>query len=120
MSAQVPPVPPPIVDEFIMSRETPEEQRERRSMSSARSLPLKPTGFRAGVGLENVARRTLGIFLLLVTVFLWTTSNFLASVCWLNLSDETLADVDSIYLLTTRSPNHISLHISTLPSSPCP
>lgn len=39
----------------------------------------KPQGFRAGVGLENVARRTLGIILLLITVILWTTSNFLAS-----------------------------------------
>ncbi|PQE21807.1 vacuolar membrane protein [Rutstroemia sp. NJR-2017a BVV2] len=36
-------------------------------------------GFRAGMGLENVARRTLGMFLLGVTVMLWTSSNFLAS-----------------------------------------
>ncbi|KAH8801567.1 hypothetical protein F5884DRAFT_713084 [Xylogone sp. PMI_703] len=40
---------------------------------------MEPRGFRAGVGLGNVARRTLGIFLLLVTVFLWTSSNFLSS-----------------------------------------
>ncbi|RAL68401.1 hypothetical protein DID88_007132 [Monilinia fructigena] len=39
----------------------------------------KSMGFRAGVGLENVARRTLGMFLLGVTVCLWTSSNFLAS-----------------------------------------
>jgi solute carrier family 35 protein F5 len=32
------------------------------------------------VGVWHVARRTLGISLLLVTVFLWTASNFLASV----------------------------------------
>lgn len=37
-------------------------------------------GFRATLGLGGVARRTLGILLLLVTVFLWTASNFLASV----------------------------------------
>jgi hypothetical protein len=55
MSAQVPSVPPPIVDEFIMSRETPEEQRERHSMSSARSLSLKPTGFRAGSGRQAIS-----------------------------------------------------------------
>ncbi|KAI1076080.1 hypothetical protein F5B20DRAFT_557445 [Whalleya microplaca] len=36
-------------------------------------------GVRRKVGVWNVARRTLGIGLLLVTVFLWTTSNFLAS-----------------------------------------
>ncbi|KAH8599842.1 hypothetical protein B0O99DRAFT_475727, partial [Bisporella sp. PMI_857] len=39
----------------------------------------KSKGFKAGLGLHNIARRTLGIFLLLVTVFLWTASNFLAS-----------------------------------------
>lgn len=33
----------------------------------------------ARLGLQGVARRTLGITLLLVTVFLWTLSNFLAS-----------------------------------------
>lgn len=36
-------------------------------------------GLRAQLGLAGVARRTLGISLLLVTVCLWTTSNFLAS-----------------------------------------
>lgn len=40
----------------------------------------KNMGFRAGMGLENVARRTLGMVLLGVTVMLWTSSNFLASV----------------------------------------
>lgn len=35
-----------------------------------------------GVG-RGLARRTLGICLLLVVVVLWTTSNFLASVCTL-------------------------------------
>lgn len=44
--------------------------------------------FRAAIGLPNLGRRTLGIILLLVTVFLWTGSNFLASVsrilhCWI-------------------------------------
>jgi len=37
------------------------------------------TGFRAGIGLGGIARRSLGIFLLLMTVVLWTGSNFLAS-----------------------------------------
>ena len=37
-------------------------------------------GFRAKLGLGGVARRTLGIALLMVTVILWTVSNFLASV----------------------------------------
>ncbi|KJZ74463.1 hypothetical protein HIM_06059 [Hirsutella minnesotensis 3608] len=44
------------------------------------SLPAaEKGGLRARMGLGGVARRTLGIALLLVTVFLWTTSNFLAS-----------------------------------------
>ncbi|KAM0335791.1 hypothetical protein ACHAQA_000841 [Verticillium albo-atrum] len=38
-----------------------------------------PMGWRARMGLGGVARRTLGIACLLLTVFLWTMSNFLAS-----------------------------------------
>lgn len=51
--------------------------------SSARLRSRSPSkkSFRARIGLGGVARRTLGIGLLLVTVFLWTLSNFLASVC---------------------------------------
>lgn len=53
--------------------------------SSVRDRSLSPSpvpkkGFRTSIGLGGVARRTLGICLLLVTVFLWTSSNFLASV----------------------------------------
>jgi hypothetical protein len=83
MSAQEPLVPPALSEEFAVPRRRSSEHHDRTSMSSSRSA-LKPRGFRAGVGLQNVARRTLGIFLLLVTVFLWTSSNFLASVgCYL-------------------------------------
>ncbi|TDZ74207.1 putative vacuolar membrane protein [Colletotrichum trifolii] len=45
-----------------------------RSRSTVRS-----SGWQAKMGLAGVARRTLGISLLLVTVLLWTVSNFLAS-----------------------------------------
>ncbi|KAF4779699.1 hypothetical protein HER10_EVM0005943 [Colletotrichum scovillei] len=45
-----------------------------RSRSTVRS-----SGWQAKMGLAGVARRTLGISLLLVTVLLWTISNFLAS-----------------------------------------
>ncbi|CAI0648301.1 unnamed protein product [Colletotrichum noveboracense] len=45
-----------------------------RSRSTVRS-----SGLQAKLGLAGVARRTLGISLLLVTVLLWTISNFLAS-----------------------------------------
>ncbi|CAK7223901.1 hypothetical protein SCUCBS95973_005335 [Sporothrix curviconia] len=37
------------------------------------------TGFRASIGLAGVGRRSLGIAMLMTTVFLWTASNFFAS-----------------------------------------
>jgi solute carrier family 35, member F5 len=43
------------------------------------------SSLRARFGLLGVARRTLGITLLLITVLLWTVSNFLASVSPLQL-----------------------------------
>ncbi|KAL3417748.1 vacuolar membrane protein [Phlyctema vagabunda] len=79
MSAQMPPVPVRAAEEFEISHERLSAHHERRrSMSTARSTK-STSGFRADVGLQNVARRTLGIILLLITVFLWTASNFLAS-----------------------------------------
>jgi len=74
---------------FPVPERRSEEQLERLSMSSFRSqATFKSGGFKASIGLANVARRTLGIFLLLVTVFLWTTSNFLASVSLLFPAEE--------------------------------
>ncbi|KAJ4420453.1 hypothetical protein N0V82_004330 [Gnomoniopsis sp. IMI 355080] len=52
------------------------------SVTSIRSTATTATGIHAltaRLGFGGVARRTLGIALLLVTVCLWTTSNFLAS-----------------------------------------
>ncbi|KAI0546875.1 hypothetical protein F4679DRAFT_556279 [Xylaria curta] len=50
------------------------------SVMSSRRNSIVGAGRRTfGVGVWHLARRTLGIALLLVTVFLWTTSNFLAS-----------------------------------------
>ncbi|KAK4163543.1 hypothetical protein QBC43DRAFT_289710 [Cladorrhinum sp. PSN259] len=75
-----------------------DEERRRRSLSGARSLltsqhrPLSRSpsrisksafttagSLKAKLGLGGVARRTLGIILLLAVVLLWTMSNFLAS-----------------------------------------
>ncbi|KAK0719796.1 hypothetical protein B0H67DRAFT_574222 [Lasiosphaeris hirsuta] len=50
-----------------------------RGSSQLSSTCTNSSGLRAKLGLLGVARRTLGIILLLVTVFLWTISNFLAS-----------------------------------------
>lgn len=52
---------------------------ERHAVPSIRSY-TKAKGFRESAGLENIARRTLGIILLLTTVVLWTASNFMSSV----------------------------------------
>jgi solute carrier family 35 protein F5 len=51
----------------------------RGSIRSAGTNGSK-TSWRGKFGLLGMARRTLGIILLLLTVFLWTVSNFLASV----------------------------------------
>ncbi|KAI9149388.1 putative vacuolar membrane protein [Paramyrothecium foliicola] len=53
---------------------------------SSRSSSTAKGGLLAKMGLGGVARRTLGICFLLVTVFLWTLSNFLASFIF---SDQT-------------------------------
>jgi hypothetical protein len=80
MTGQEPPV--SMAEEFVIT-ESP------IYVSSAHNEPYQPTplspvrktpDFRARIGLKGIARRTLGILLLLVTVFLWTGSNFLASV----------------------------------------
>lgn len=53
----------------------------RLSTSSVRSArELAGITFIGKKTIGGVARRTLGIILLLTTVFLWTVSNFLASV----------------------------------------
>lgn len=60
------------------------------SLRSAAVASTRTTGtagihaLTARLGLGGVARRTLGITLLLVTVFLWTLSNFLASYIFSN------------------------------------
>lgn len=74
MNAQESTMPPQLHSNLSRGRSRSSQGRR----VSASSLSLK--SFRARVGLGSLARRTLGIALLLVTVFLWTTSNFLASV----------------------------------------
>ena len=69
-------------EEFTVDDEGLSVTGTHHTRQSATSCPPSKgvRGFRAGIGLRNVARRTLGIILLLVTVVLWTGSNFLASV----------------------------------------
>lgn len=74
----------------------------------------KASGFRASTGLHNVARRTLGIILLLITVILWTVSNFLASVS----GSDRLQRLCRLIAFSISSPithiqNHTLSHTST-------
>lgn len=86
------------------------------------SRSASPVGLRARLGLSGVARRTVGFALLLLTVFLWTMYNFIASVRIL----EQLALVSilmrrsSICSLTRRITNPSSSSISTHPYSQSP
>ncbi|KFX87891.1 hypothetical protein O988_09240 [Pseudogymnoascus sp. VKM F-3808] len=85
MVSQDQPAPSPgAVDTYEAEHFSDRASEDRASEDhSQRSLPEEPnpkvSGFRASTGLQNVARRTLGITLLLITVILWTVSNFLAS-----------------------------------------
>lgn len=71
-----------MTEEFTISdgSSSPAMLHELRRSNSAAGAIGKRQQFRAGLGVKGVARRTLGIFLLLITVVLWTGSNFLASV----------------------------------------
>ncbi|KAF8849864.1 hypothetical protein BDZ45DRAFT_603719 [Acephala macrosclerotiorum] len=66
-----------MADNILPAGRRPSENHEWHSPSLLSSS--KPKGFRASAGLENIARRTLGIILLLTTVVLWTASNFIQS-----------------------------------------
>ncbi|KAH6845451.1 hypothetical protein B0I37DRAFT_380162 [Chaetomium sp. MPI-CAGE-AT-0009] len=68
----------------MLSAANPEPPSSRspstaRTSDSRTTTASKGSNIREKLGLGGVARRTLGIGLLLVVVFLWTTSNFLAS-----------------------------------------
>ena len=66
----------------VLELEEPGSANHVAAAPAATALPhpiLKQTML-ARIGLGGYARRTLGICLLIVVVFLWTLSNFLASV----------------------------------------
>ena len=81
MSASFSPVP---TDEFspeLLRRSSRTLDAGRESLESVRSNnPTEREYKGARPPILNVARHTVGILLLLVTVVLWTASNFLASV----------------------------------------
>lgn len=67
-----------------MSEDAVEMAMSLTASHETRSLPaspaMQPQSMASSLGIAGLARRTLGIILLLITVFLWTLSNFLASV----------------------------------------
>ncbi|KAL4722772.1 hypothetical protein ACLX1H_010010 [Fusarium chlamydosporum] len=79
-------------DEGSHPRERQHEHGHNANDVAVPSSPLlesrstSPVGLRARLGLRGVARRTVGFALLLLTVFLWTLYNFIASYMF---SDET-------------------------------
>ncbi|MCJ1298699.1 hypothetical protein MMC08_001489 [Hypocenomyce scalaris] len=83
MSAAVAPVPPAAADGTVipgLERDYARVGGSRRSSSSpSLQNSVSGSGILVKPSLLGLARRTLGITLLLVTVILWTTSNFLAS-----------------------------------------
>lgn len=81
MSAQEPPVPLAIANDFTLSDPATRtsEQHARTSLGELRRSLEHPVVTMAPTSI--IARRTLGIILLMFTVVLWTASNFLASVC---------------------------------------
>jgi len=81
MSAQEPPVTASLAERFTRdepSLSTP-SYHTPRFISSIRPA-AKSKRLYAQIGLETVARRTLGIVLLFITVLLFTASSFLGSV----------------------------------------
>ncbi|KAH0536646.1 hypothetical protein FGG08_006514 [Glutinoglossum americanum] len=62
----------------------PGEEDSRTPEASPNGSPRNCHPPNMKLGYAGLARRTLGIFLLLVTVFLWTASNFLASFIFAN------------------------------------
>ncbi|OBT82711.1 hypothetical protein VE02_08897 [Pseudogymnoascus sp. 03VT05] len=70
---------PSVADTYEVEDFSDRASEEHLERSVPEESSPKVSGFRASTGLQNVARRTLGIILLLITVILWTVSNFLAS-----------------------------------------
>lgn len=120
MVSQDQPAPSPgAVDTYETEHFSDRASEDRASEDhSQRSLPEEPnpkvSGFRASTGLQNVARRTLGITLLLITVILWTVSNFLASVSdSVKLQKIRPLIVSSTYSRITHIQSHTLSPIST-------
>jgi len=78
MSAQESPVPAARVGAMSLPVPGHDAEEDQYPASLGKEEVRRPFAF--GI----LARRTLGIILLLVVVFFWTTSNFMTSVCHQN------------------------------------
>ena len=84
MAAGNPPAPPLAAEDFsvpALESDISLEHGPRASTTSTRSTRMAAHSMMKDMTTHGgIARRTFGIILLLTTVFLWTVSNFLASV----------------------------------------
>lgn len=88
---------------------------ERQSLISSTSHKSSfSSRFLHWLSLMRFARHTLGIVFLLVTVLLFTTSNFLASVSFPATTHDHIIDWSRLYFPIIHTPNHISSLTSTL------
>ncbi|KAI9816844.1 MAG: hypothetical protein M1827_001489 [Pycnora praestabilis] len=84
MSGAAAPVPPAAAEDFIIPTTLQDEGlagSSGRTIQSAGSRrgSVQKSSLQVSLGLGGLGRRTLGLVLLLITVFLWTGSSFLAS-----------------------------------------
>ena len=85
MNAPLPPMPPDDLRVSISSGRSRSPDTGRKSSESLRLDSRRAVSETiAKAPMKKLARHTVGIILLLVTVVLWTASNFLASVCVLS------------------------------------
>lgn len=120
MSGIIPHAPPAVAADFTMPVLLGDEtlrRPPRTSSSSLRSLASVQKNNAPTLG--GFARRTLGIILLLVTVVLWTTSSFLASVRVMAIGSrcDSIADcfgyVQTIFADNTYSKPFLVTYINT-------
>ena len=81
MSTQAVPAPPALADEISIPGPWLSSAVEGVPIALERfDMRATSLDYLSKKAFKGLARRTLGIVLLLITVFLWTASNFLASV----------------------------------------
>ena len=114
MSIPLPPVP---ADDFSLPVPSSHANTPRASLEVLnRPLGAESKWEPSTASMRGVARHTLGIILLFVTVFLWTVSNFLASVCipkWLAPTISTDVVMQTIFADNSYSKPYFVTYINS-------